>query len=350
MKYKVIVLISLLAVVGCIDPVSFRYNGQVEHLAVQATFTNKKGIQMVRLSISSPFGSPYNNYETNAKVSIISKEGENYLFKHSASGKYLSEKEIEAIPGHTYTLRIQRGEKTYESKPVTLLKAENIIPIDTIKLKFATRYAIVKGAKDKKLLPGYDIIVDFKDPVGIENYYRWSFAQTYEVETQPENYVDYTCRGCPRPAPKQCCKYCWVKESDEILESTANDWLRDGQLIREQRVMFIPFYQYMNRKLDLTIYQHAISAEAYNFFKALNNQATSTGSMFDAPPTELKGNISNINDENEKVIGFFEASVASTKNIRIKGKDIDFNIPPFDYPDDCRVIEGATTAKLIFWD
>ncbi len=350
MKAKLLIFFVLLWAWGCIDPMSFKFNGQVEHLAVQSTFTNIKKSQMVRLSISSPFGSPYHKYVTDAQVYIKSKEGENFKFIHKESGRYFSETEIAAIPGHTYTLRILIGTKTYESKPVTLLKSEELVPIDTIKLKFAKRNTIVEGSKDKKLLPGYDILVDFKDPAGKTNYYRWSYSRVYEVETQPELYVDYSCRGCPRPAPKECCKYCWINESDEILESTTNDWLRDGQLIPDHKVMFIPFYQYMHRKLDLTIYQHVITEEAYNFFKALNNQANSTGSMFDAPPTELKGNILNIGDPEEKVIGFFEASVVTTKNIRIKGKDIPYKIPLFDYPDDCRVINNSTTTKLIYWE
>lgn len=349
MKRLLLPLFFIVVLLGCIDPITFKYDGQVEHLAVQSIFTNQKKVHFVRLTITSPFGSPYNQFATNAQVAITSKEGENYIFKHAESGKYFSDGEIAAIPGHTYQLKISHKGKLYESSPITLPQANEIIPIDSIKLKFATRYTIVYGAKEKRLLPGYDILVDFKDTPNQQNFYRWSFSRIYEVETQPENYVEYSCRGCPRPAPKDCCKFCWITESDEILETTANDWLRDGQEIKNQPVMFIPFYQYMNRKLDLTLYQHSISQEAYEFFRALNNQANSTGSMFDAPPTELKGNLYNINDKNEKVIGFFEASVVASKNIRIKGIDIDFKIPPFDYPDDCRVMLNSTTAKLIFW-
>lgn len=348
MKKILLLIISITLFIGCIDPVKFHFTGQVNHLVVQSTFNNKKVVQYIKVAKSSEFGSGYDILVLNANVYITSLEGEKYPFKHSASGKYYSEAEVGALAGHTYTLHIEFDGKVYESEATTLVEEQKLIPIDKLHTKVAERLAIVKGAKDKKLLPGYDILVDFKDPVGEKNFYRWSFHRIYEVETQPENYVEYNCRGCPRPAPKDCCRFCWLTESDDIL-SSENDWLRDGQNIKNQMVMFIPFYQYLNKKMILTIYQHVISEGAYNYFKALKNQAESTGSMFDAPPTELKGNIFNVNDKSEKVIGYFEASLASQATITIIGLDIDYKIPIFDFPDDCRVIPNSTTTRPLNW-
>jgi hypothetical protein len=346
---KILLLISSITLfLSCIDPVKFNFSGQVNHLVIQSTFNNKKGQQYIRIAKSSAFGSPYNIYVSNANVYISSIEGEKYQFKHTASGKYFSDSNVAALAGHTYTLHVEVDGKVYESEAIKLIEEQKLVKIDNLHTKFAERYTIVKGAKEKKFLPGYDILVDYKDIAGEKNFYRWSFHRIYSVETQPENYVDYTCRGCPRPAPKSCCKFCWVNEADDIL-SSENDWLRDGKNIENQMVMFIPFYQYMNKKMILTISQHMISEESYNYFKALKNQAESTGSMFDAPPTELKGNIFNIKDKSEKVIGYFEASLASTSTITINGVDINYKIPVFDYPDDCLTIENATTIRPANW-
>ncbi len=346
---KILLLLSIFTLFfSCIDPVKFNFSGQVNHLVVQSTFNNKKVVQSIRLAKSSAFGSAYNIFVKNAKVYISSEEGENYNFTHRASGQYFSEGEISALPGHTYTLHVEVDGKEYQSEPTQLVETQKLVKIEKLHTKFAERYAIVKGAKDRKYLPGYDILVDFTDPVNEKNFYRWSFQRMYSVETQPENYVDYTCRGCPRPAPKSCCKFCWINESDEIL-SSENDWLRDGHRIENQMVMFIPFYQYMNKKMVLTVYQHTISEQAYQYFKALKNQAESTGSMFDAPPTELKGNIFNVRDKSEKVIGFFEASLASSATITINGLEIDYEIPAFDYPDDCLTIDNASTTRPLNW-
>lgn len=348
MKKVLLLSIGLVFILGCIDPVKFNFSEQVNHVVIQSTFNNKKGPQFVRVAKSSAFGTTYNLYVNNANVYITSVEGEKYQFKFSASGKYFSDANVAAIPGHTYTLHVEFDGKAYESEAVKMFEETKIVKIDKLHFKFAQRLAIVKGAKDKKVLPGYDILVDYKDPAGEKSFYRWSFHRIYQVEAQPENYVEYSCRGCPRPAPKACCKHCWVTESDDIL-STTDDWLRDGQNIKNQAVMFIPFYQYMNKKMVLTIYQHVISEGAYNYFKALNNQVESTGSMFDAPPTELKGNVYNVADKTEKVIGFFEASSTSSAVITIKGTEVDYNIPPFDYPDDCLLIPNSTTVKPTNW-
>lgn len=347
MNKLILFFISIILFLGCIDPIKFRFSGQVNHVAIQSSFNNKKGGQFVVVAKTSEFGSPYNIFVLNANVYITSLEGEKYQFKHKASGRYFSDVEVVAIAGHTYTLHVEFDGKIYESEPVKLIEEQDLVKIDKLHTKYAERLTYIYGDKGKRVLSGYDILVDFKDPAGIKNFYRWSFYQSYEVETQPENYIDYNCRTCPRPAPKDCCRSCFLEDANDILNS-ANDYLRDGQNVQNQMTMFIPFFQYLSKKMVLTIYQHGISEKAYNFFKALHNQAESTGSMFDAPPTELKGNISNISNKTEQVIGFFEASLVSQSTITILAADIPYNTY-WDFPDDCRVIPNSTTKRPPNW-
>ncbi len=170
---KILLLLSIFTLFfSCIDPVKFNFSGQVNHLVVQSTFNNKKVVQSIRLAKSSAFGSAYNIFVKNAKVYILSEEGENYNFTHRASGQYFSEGEISALPGHTYTLHVEVDGKEYQSEPTQLVETQKLVKIEKLHTKFAERYAIVKGAKDRKYLPGYDILVDFTDPVNEKNFYR----------------------------------------------------------------------------------------------------------------------------------------------------------------------------------
>ncbi|GAB3534516.1 hypothetical protein GCM10027443_21780 [Pontibacter brevis] len=81
----------------------------------------------------------------------------------------------------------------------------------------------------------------------------------------------------------------------------------------------------------------------------MEQQRQSTGTVFDPPPAQVKGNMFNVEDEEEQVIGFFDASAVSMKEVIIQAEDIQYPVPPFQWPDDCRTIPGATTGVPAGW-
>jgi hypothetical protein len=72
----------------------------------------------------------------------------------------------------------------------------------------------------------------------------------------------------------------------------------------------IPFFSYTNGVV-VEIKQYNLSTEGYRFYKLLDLQGQKTGSLTDAPPSAIVGNIRNINNSNEVVVGFFGASEVS---------------------------------------
>ena len=345
MTKKLLCLMTIF-LLSCIDPINFKFEGQTEHLVVESKFTNDPGSNYVRLSYSEPYTYPYNKFEENANVYISSEEGENYPFFHTASGFYYPDASISGTIGHTYTLNIVLSDnRMYQSTPVTLKEP---IPIDSIYLTYASIKTIVKGRPEETEMPGYQVLIDYTDPGDEKNFYRWSYKTQFEVLTQPRDYIERDCRGCPRPAPKQCCSQCWVKEREDLLVVN-DDRLTNGKKVIRQEVFFIPFEKYLNIKYKLKLYQHAISEDTYQFFENMQLQRESTGGIFDPPPSELKGNMFNVNDENEQVIGIFDASSVSEKDLTIEAINIPYTLPQFIYPDDCREMEESTTDRPEDW-
>jgi hypothetical protein len=84
------------------------------------------------------------------------------------------------------------------------------------------------------------------------------------------------------------------------------------------------FERYLGVKNKLTVYQHYITSEGYNFFRILEQQKEITGTVFNPHPAEVKGNMLNVEDEREQVIGFFDVSGFSVKEVTIMRKDIDY--------------------------
>ncbi|NEM99077.1 DUF4249 domain-containing protein [Pontibacter burrus] len=337
--------IALVFLMGCIDPVDVDLDTQRKHLVVEAYFTNLSKLNYVRLSYSQPHSVPYNSFEEKALVFITSDEGEYYPFKYDKAGYYCQgygSEQAYGIPGHTYTLNIHVGGKQYISEPVMLLKA---LPIDSVHFEVDEQTFAFQGDREKQLLPGYQVLVDYKDPGDRKDYMRWSFETEYEINTQPWDFINPM---TGYPDPKECCVQCFLSEKLELLK-VADDRLTNGQKVRNKEVLFLPFEKYLGVKNKLTVYQHAISADAFNYFRILEQQKNSTGTVFDPPPAEVKGNMKNASDANEQVIGFFDVSGVSEKKVTILRRDINHNFPFFRFPDDCRMMPGATTRPPLNW-
>jgi hypothetical protein len=334
----------LLLLMGCIDPVDTDLNTQKKHLVVEGYFTNEARLNYVRLSYSQPHSSPYNEFEEKAIVTVTSNEGEWHLFSYDKAGYYYPSGNGEAIgvPGHTYTLNITVGDQLYQSEPVVMKEP---IAIDAVQFEVAEQTFAFPGEREQQLLPGYNVLVDYSDPAEEKNFLRWSFTTQYEVRTQPQDYI-HPFTGLP--APKDCCVQCFLEERLEQLK-VIDDRLTNGKQVLRQNVLFMPFEKYLGVKNKLTLYQHSISEEAYNFFRILEQQKLATGTVFDPPPAEVKGNITSVNNEGEQVIGFFDVSGVSTRQVTILRNDIDYPFAPFRYPDDCLVMKGTTMVIPEGW-
>ncbi|WP_242928787.1 DUF4249 domain-containing protein [Pontibacter vulgaris] len=339
-------LLLMLVLAACIDPIDFKPEDQSEHLVVEAKLTNLPGTSYVRLMYAQPFSYPYNKFEEKAIIVITSQEGEQFEYAYSGgNGYYYPISDAVGLVGHTYTLHVTVNERQYQSRAVTIKQP---VAIDSLYVEFGRESVIVEGRKYKEQLPGYQMKVDYTDPAGENNFYRWSFFSQYQVLTQPQDFIEMRCRGCPRPAPKPCCSHCWISERVDKF-AVVTDRLTNGKKVINQKVFFVPFDRYMHIRYKLKVYQHTISEEAYEFFRVMEQQSGSTGTVFDPPPAEIKGNLFNINDENERVIGFFDASAASMKEIVINRSDIYFSFGHLVYPDDCRLMKGATDIRPSDW-
>lgn len=340
-------MFALLLLMGCIDPINFKLQEQKEHLVVEGSFTNEPELNYVRLTYSQPYANPYNKFVLSAEVFVTSSEGEYYRFVNDGvTGTYFPETPMEAYGkvGHTYTLHINADGRTYASRPITL---QEPVPANAVHFEVDRQVFSFEGSSlgARKIYPGYRVLIDYKDPAGEKNFFRWTFASKYQVQTQPEDFIDSN----GRPAPKGCCARCFLKERLNRFKVT-DDRLTDGQMVMNQEVLFLPFERYLGEKHKLKIYQHSLTEEAYDFFRIMEQQKETTGTVFDPPPAEIHGNIFNEKEDDDQVIGFFDASTVSVKEVTILGKDIDYPDIYFRFPDDCRELPGATTEEPAGWD
>ena len=72
----------------------------------------------------------------------------------------------------------------------------------------------------------------------------------------------------------------------------------------------------------IKVKQHALSKEGYEFLQRMKKNTESTGTLFDAQPSELVGNITCKSDPAEIVVGFVEVADLQEKRIWIRPSEL----------------------------
>lgn len=92
----------------------------------------------------------------------------------------------------------------------------------------------------------------------------------------------------------------------------------------------------------MEVSQYTLSYRAYDFWKQIQQQRSSVGSIFDPPPSEIKGNII-AEDDSKAALGFFRASSVATRHIMIDNNRFPSK-KALARTGDCREIYSQSTA------
>lgn len=196
-------------------------------------------------------------------------------------------------------------------------------------------------------------------PVG---YYRWSASETWEYHST--YYAEYFFAPAGTVYRGRVIEqnslvayeegdnvyYCWDSgnRSDILLGSTVE--------LTEDRLVDHCLYSFSNtdRKVSVVYFvelsQIRLTEEAYRFWETVRSNSTNVGGLFSPEPSELRGNIVNVDDPDELVLGYVSVSTCTRKKMFVNNYDTLFSIwrglssnlvEPFpDIPDEWRKYYG----------
>jgi hypothetical protein len=344
-KYAFLFLLFLTA---CIDPFETEVQEGQQYLTIDGTITSELGIHRVRLTRGDTYGSIFQGLirpVTGATVIVRDNLGVVTFLAESAEdrGFYDTPSTFAAVVGRSYSLQIQLVDgKVYTSLP-ELVNASP--PIKN--LSYQSKRIPVKGEINNA--SGVQLIVDLDDPADQNNFYYYRNSEaTYVLETRPDLYT--TPAPDRSPAPKDCCSTCFQTETvgnqSYFLSSDDNFNGLTTRLIAgfvpDNGRRFVNTYRVDLRQLN-------VSQEAFRFLRLVKQQSEISGSVFDPPPANIRGNMISLDDPEEVVLGFFIAAGESQRRVYIKNSQLDFVQPRAIIPDDCRVIPGAGLSPPFDW-
>jgi hypothetical protein len=331
-------MILLLWMSSCIDKFNFTSDEPERMLNVEGFITTVPKAHQIRISRVEKFGPEFVGLGRPvllATVLIKDDLGRVEGLTETGSGYYTTSPDFAAEIGRSYNLEIQ----LLDGRRYVSLK-EMAVPVPEVD---SVTYHSVRTVTTDRLNDefGVQVVAHFQDPPGAENYYFWNVLESdFVLITEPELYLlPFDHPTNPRgPAPKDCCSRCFHKDLPKPTNIiTVSDVDFDGiyqnrriAYVRDDGLRFKETY-----RLDI---QHlSISPETHRFLRLVDQQLRLTGSVFDPPPANIRGNLISLDDREEQVLGQFFVSDERFLRIYIQRDQLEFYLrPQTTVPDDCR--------------
>ncbi|HTI60576.1 DUF4249 domain-containing protein, partial [Mucilaginibacter sp.] len=208
-----------------------------------------------------------------------------------------------------YRLRITTAAgTTYQSD---LVEARNSPPIDSVYYRVQNN--------------GIEIYADTHDPTNSTKYYRWEYESTYQYHSAFNSFLRLVTSPqdtlLPRILPDQIyiC-YRGSKATTILLNSSAK---LTQDVIAQNPIAFISSSSdELQDRYSILVKQYALTPEAFNYYQQLKKNTEQLGSIFDAQPSELPGNIHCLTNPAEPVLGYITAGSSAQERIYINNKDL----------------------------
>lgn len=339
---------------ACIREIDLKTEtGDLTALVVDGSFTDAGSAHRLRLSRPNKYGVSVFEHVSGAEVRLFDDAGNSAAYAEQntvADAWYeLPAGALAAVPGRAYHLEIRLPDgRLYRSEPQQLprhIEADSILVEGQLVSRVTSSDAVITQKRAvvsvRSTLPA-----DAQDV-----YLRWEADCVYFFPELP----------LPGPLPPPT-KKCYVSEYFNAQRVPVQEFKGQGgkQVTKEIGSKLVDFA--FNYSLYFNVVQRSVSLSAYVYWDKLSQVANPEGTVFDAPPGPLRGNIIAVDHPEETPLGFFE--VAAVDTIRRKlfngnlGPDyfVNEHCTPDDYyfnrdPEcyDCLRLENSTLEKPWYW-
>jgi hypothetical protein len=289
-------LIWVLLLSSCLTPVEFSTDNIGGTLVVTGQVSTLQDQNIIQLGLTADTDRlpiPLSG----ATVMLFVDSGKSYLYVEDSSdpGTYVLADAI-GIAQKTYSIKITTpDDKVYESVPERMPVASGQLTTSyEVKKEDYTDLEGIITQQDFLKLSVNSILPETSET----NYFKWNVEETFLLS--PTDFPDLAgfvpppCFIVQNADPQRV-----VLFNGEDLKTTSVE-----KLLVASRIIDWSFLE----KHALTTYQTSMTKEAFEYWRKVNVLVNQVGSIFDTPPATITGNIRNVNDPDERVFGYFQAS------------------------------------------
>lgn len=249
------------------------------------------------------------NPVSGAVVSVEGDENTTYPLLQTGPGRYACAG-LTLDNTHNYRLDIKTGGEQYLSDFEPVL---NSPPIDSI--NFTTTGNSL------------NIYSNTHDPANKVQYYRWDFIETWIYHSAYDSYFVSNGDTVLLRTPAQQVYTCWPSDtsSNIILASTAK--LSRSVIVNNPVTALPSTSDKLTDRYSILVRQYALTGAAYAFWQNMKTNTEQLGSIFDAQPSQVPGNIHSVNNPSEPVIGYISVGSVTSARIFIDSRQLPAWLP-----------------------
>jgi len=264
-----------------------------------------------------------NNPELHASVAVESNQSVTYPLTELGNGVYACGP-LSLDNTHQYRLTITTANsQLFASDYVSMLNAP---PIDSV--TFDTKGTLQSG-------PGMNVYVNTHDPTNTIKYYRWEYQETWIFSAElASNYYSNGDTVLLRNQFTQNITNCWGSDTSStiLLGSTAK--LSKAVISQQLLTSVASTSEKVSTEYSILVKQYALTPDAYTFYQNMKTNTEQLGSIFDAQPSQINGNLHCVTNPSQPVIGYVSIGVFTTQRIFVR------SFPgwrPTPVPQDCNL-------------
>ena len=267
-------------------------------------------------------------YEYNAEVNVEGENQETFPLYDNGNGLYVSSGPLNLNGTEKYRLHIRtQDNKEYAS--------------DFVPLKHTPAIDSVSWQRENG---GLKIYINTHDEQNNTRYYQWKYEETWEIHSAYKATLQYIFdadgnvlglgwRDPISHTDDTTIYKCWQSNNNTNIILGSSEKLSTDKIYLPI-VSIEPKSEKLSVLYSIHLRQYALSHDAYLFFEKIKKNTEQVGSIFDAQPSELQGNIHCITNPSEIVVGYVDISEEKEQRIFISNDQL----PEWNYKADCVAI------------
>ena len=271
-------------------------------------------VQRINIGTSSPISKPEIIPVTGCSVKIIDAKGNEYPATDVWSGNYdVTIPKSELVPGNAFKVDILIPGGTHIISDFDQIQSGP--PVDSVYYEVQS----LPTSSPVEFTDGIQFYVDLNAGNYTCRNYRYDVVETYEYHTKYPIEWWYNGRLRHTSPPDSSKMVCWRTST-----------LRDVYMISTKELAENTYKKYPLNFVDnqssarlvygysLLVRQYTMSDEAFKYWEKIRVNSQEQGGLYESQPMSIKGNLHNVTNPDQDVLGFFSATTVSQKRIFVK--------------------------------
>jgi len=289
---------------SCIDKYWPDLGSKYEQLlVVDGMISNQPGPYTIQLALSSNVNRPEFKPVSGYEVIIADDLNNEETLSEIEKGVYQTSPDgMQGAVGRSYKLIINSpDDDRYESEYELLRKPTEIEDVYP-EIEFHT----VSGYDHN--LSGFQFYIDTKKAENDTNYILWRMEDTYQYNANYRAKYVYDDFLMEIFSPSDSLYTCWkTRKRKEIITAKTED-LIEPVLLKLPLNYVTTETRELSIRYSLLVKQYTLDYKAYDFWSSLLEIEDNVDWLYAKQPYQIKGNVTNISNNDEPVLGYFMAA------------------------------------------